>query len=64
MMANEYSYGTLKQNLIDGLSKREFICLNFDGAVIFSFVLTVFVFLMSLILGLPLSSYRAICSLF
>jgi hypothetical protein len=22
MMANEYSYGTLKQNLIDGLSKK------------------------------------------
>jgi hypothetical protein len=22
MMANEYSYGTLKQNLIDGMSKR------------------------------------------
>ena len=25
MMANEYTYGTLKQNLIDGLSKKEFI---------------------------------------
>jgi len=25
MMANEYSYGTLKQNLIDGMSKQEFI---------------------------------------
>ena len=25
MMANEYSYGTLKQNLIDGMSKKEFI---------------------------------------
>ena len=25
MMANEYSYGTLKQNLIDGMSKWEFI---------------------------------------
>jgi hypothetical protein len=30
MMANEYSYGTLKQNLIDGLSKRSSFCLNFD----------------------------------
>ena len=27
MMANEYSYGTLKQNLIDGLSKKEFVLL-------------------------------------
>ena len=25
MMANEYTYGTLKQNLIDGLSKKEFV---------------------------------------
>ena len=25
MIANEYSYGTLKQNLIDGMSKKEFI---------------------------------------
>jgi hypothetical protein len=24
-MVSEYQYGTLKQNLIDGLSKREFI---------------------------------------
>ena len=25
MMSNEFSYGTLKQNLIDGMSKQEFI---------------------------------------
>ena len=25
MIANEYSYGTLKQNLIDGMSKKEFL---------------------------------------
>jgi hypothetical protein len=35
MMANEYSYGTLKQNLIDGLSKRSSFCLNFDRTPIF-----------------------------
>jgi ABC-type transport system involved in multi-copper enzyme maturation permease subunit len=29
MMANEYSYGTLKQNLIDGLSKKEFVISKF-----------------------------------
>ena len=29
MMANEYSYGTLKQNLIDGMSKKEFILSKF-----------------------------------
>jgi hypothetical protein len=56
MMANEYSYGTLKQNLIDGLSKRSSFCLNFDRTPIF-FCSTVFVFVMSLILGFVFSSY-------
>jgi hypothetical protein len=55
MMANEYSYGTLKQNLIDGLSKRSSFCLNFDRTL-FSFCSTT-VFVMSLILGFVFSSY-------
>jgi hypothetical protein len=55
MMANEYSYGTLKQNLIDGMSKKEFIHLNFNCP--FVLVSTAFVFLMSLILDLVTSSY-------
>ncbi|MDA6068477.1 ABC transporter permease [Flavobacterium sp. AC] len=58
MMANEYSYGTLKQNLIDGLSKKEFILSKFLTVVLFSLVSTVFVFIMSLILGLCFSSYN------
>lgn len=57
MMANEYSYGTLKQNLIDGLSKKEFILSKFLTVVLFAFASTVFVFVMSLILGLSFSSY-------
>ncbi|WP_433778935.1 ABC transporter permease [Flavobacterium anhuiense] len=57
MMANEYSYGTLKQNLIDGLSKKEFILSKFLTVVLFAFASTVFVFVMSLILGLCFSSY-------
>lgn len=57
MMANEYSYGTLKQNLIDGLSKKEFILSKFLTVVLFAFASTVFVFVMSLILGLFFSSY-------
>jgi ABC-type transport system involved in multi-copper enzyme maturation permease subunit len=57
MMANEYSYGTLKQNLIDGLSKKEFILSKFLTVVLFAFGSTVFVFIMSLILGLFFSSY-------
>ena len=51
MMANEYSYGTLKQNLIDGMSKWEFIQSKFLTVVFFGFCSTVFVFIMSLALG-------------
>lgn len=65
MMANEYSYGTLKQNLIDGLSKKEFVISKFLTVVLLSFLSTIFVFIMSLILGLSFSSYTEfaiICS--
>jgi ABC-type transport system involved in multi-copper enzyme maturation permease subunit len=58
MISNEYSYGTLKQNLIDGLSKKEFIFSKFSIIVVLSLVSTVFVFLISLILGLIFSSYN------
>ncbi|MBP4138506.1 ABC transporter permease [Flavobacterium geliluteum] len=57
MMANEYSYGTLKQNLIDGLSKKEFILSKFLTVVLFAFCSTIFVFVMTLILGFSFSSY-------
>ncbi|MBC7438857.1 MAG: ABC transporter permease [Flavobacterium sp.] len=60
MMANEYSYGTLKQNLIDGMSKKEFILSKFLTVVLFATISTVFVFLMSLILGYSFSSYTEI----
>ncbi|CAM3360498.1 ABC-type transport system involved in multi-copper enzyme maturation, permease component [Flavobacterium longum] len=58
MMANEYSYGTLKQNLIDGMSKEEFIKSKFLTVVVFALASTVYVFVMSLILGLCFSSYK------
>lgn len=58
MMANEYSYGTLKQNLIDGLSKKEFVLSKFLTVVLFALCSTIFVFTMSLILGLCFSSYN------
>ena len=57
MMSNEYSYGTLKQNLIDGMSKQEFILSKFLTVVVFAFASTIFVFVMSLILGYSFSSY-------
>lgn len=58
MMANEYSYGTLKQNLIDGMSKKEFILSKFLTVFLFALASTVFVFIMSIILGLIFSSYN------
>ena len=64
MMANEYSYGTLKQNLIDGLSKKEFILSKFLTVLLFSFCSTVFVFVMSLILGFSFSSYTELSIVF
>jgi ABC-type transport system involved in multi-copper enzyme maturation permease subunit len=64
MMANEYSYGTLKQNLIDGLSKKEFIQSKFLTVVVFALASTVFVFFMSLILGLSFSSYDEVAIIF
>jgi ABC-type transport system involved in multi-copper enzyme maturation permease subunit len=57
MMANEYSYGTLKQNLIDGMSKQEFVLSKFLTVVVFALASTLFVFVMSLILGYSFSSY-------
>lgn len=60
MMANEYSYGTLKQNLIDGMSKKEFILSKFLTILLFALVSTVFIFILSLILGFTFSSYTEI----
>ncbi|TKD61327.1 ABC transporter permease [Flavobacterium sp. ASW18X] len=57
MMANEYSNKTLKQNLIDGLSKKEFVLSKFLTVLSFSVLSTVFVFAVSLILGLVYSDY-------
>ena len=57
MMANEYSYGTLKQNLIDGMSKKEFILSKFLTIIAFALCSTLFVFILSLVLGYGFSSY-------
>ena len=58
MMANEYSNRTLKQNLIDGLSKKEFVLSKFLTVVGFALISTLFVFGVSLILGLIFSDYN------
>lgn len=57
MMSNEYSYKTLKQNLIDGLSKKEFILSKFYMVLAFALISTIFVFIVSFILGKIYSDY-------
>jgi len=64
MMANEYSNKTLKQNLIDGLSKKEFILSKFYTVIVFAAVSTVFVFVVSMILGLVYSDYNEMSIVF
>lgn len=64
MMANEYSNKTIKQNLIDGLSKKEFIASKFLTVISFSAVSTIFVFVVSLILGLIYSDYNELSIIF
>ncbi len=58
MIGNEYSNKTIKQNLIDGLSKKEFILSKFYAIVFFSLVSTVLITLLSLSIGLYYSSYN------
>ncbi|QMU65219.1 MAG: ABC transporter permease subunit [Flavobacteriaceae bacterium] len=64
MMSNEYSYKTLKQNLIDGLSKKEFILSKFYTVIVFAAISTLFILVVSLILGLIYSDYTEISIIF
>ena len=57
MMANEYSNKTLKQNLIDGLSKKEFVLSKFYTVILLALISTIFVFVVSLILGYVYSDF-------
>jgi ABC-type transport system involved in multi-copper enzyme maturation permease subunit len=57
MIGNEYSNKTIKQNLIDGLSKKEFILSKFYTIVFFSLLATILIGLASFLIGLYYSSY-------
>ncbi len=58
MMANEYSNKTLKQNLIDGLSKKEFVLSKFYTVILLALISTLFVFITSIILGYSYSDFN------
>ncbi len=64
MMSNEYSNRTLKQNLIDGLSKKEFVLSKFLTVVMFALMSTIFLFIVSMILGLSFSDYTEVSIIF
>ncbi len=64
MMANEYSNKTIKQNLIDGLSKKEFIASKFLTVLTFAGISTLFLIIVSFILGLAYSDYNELSIIF
>jgi ABC-type transport system involved in multi-copper enzyme maturation permease subunit len=64
LVANEYSNRTLKQNLIDGLSKKELILSKFYFILSFTVILTVLVFAVCLILGLLYSTINEVQLIF
>lgn len=64
MMSNEYSHRTLKQNLIDGLSKKEFVLSKFLTVLLFSVVSSIFLVVVTLILGYSFSDYTEISIVF
>ena len=57
MIGNEYSNKTIKQNLIDGLSKKEFILAKLYTIVFFSLCATVLIGVATFLIGLYYSSY-------
>lgn len=52
MIGNEYSNRTLKQNLIDGLSKKEVILSKFYFILAYTAIVTALVFVITLLLGI------------
>lgn len=64
LTANEYSNRTIKQNLIDGLSKKELILSKFYLALTLAVLTTLVVFIASLILGLIYSDFNEVSIIF
>ena len=64
MIGNEYSNKTLKQNLIDGLSKAEFLRTKVYAILAFVIISTLLVFIISLVLGGIYSDYNELQIIF
>lgn len=63
-VSTEYTNRTLKQNLIDGLSKKEFVLSKFYMILVFSLASTILIFLVSLGLGLIFSDFNEMSIIF
>lgn len=64
LITNEYRYDTIKQNLIDGLSKKEFVLSKLYMIFTLSFLSTLLVFLVSLGLGYAYSETTKLTTVF
>lgn len=64
MITNEYSYKTLRQNIIDGMTRKEFLFSKLLLAFIYSVVSMLFIFSVGLIIGLLYSPVKDLASIF
>jgi ABC-type transport system involved in multi-copper enzyme maturation permease subunit len=64
MVTNEYSYKTLRQNIIDGMSRSEFLHSKLLLALVYSLASMLFIFLSGLIIGLIYSPVKDFDSIF
>jgi ABC-type transport system involved in multi-copper enzyme maturation permease subunit len=57
LISSEYSNRTLKQNLIDGLSKQEFVLSKLYMIILYALITTAIVFVITMVLGLAYSDF-------
>ncbi len=57
-ITNEFNYGTYKQNIIDGLSKKQFFLSKWYSAIVLVLATTVIISIVTLILGLSYSTTK------
>jgi len=63
MVTNEFGYRTVKQNLIDGMTKKEFVLSKFTFLVVLSLLATAFVAIITLVLGWFYSDFTSFNSI-
>ena len=64
LVTNEFSYNTMRQNLINGMSRMELVLSKFVDAVMLSIIATVFLFIFGLISGFATTSHIEFADIF